>query len=92
MFAVIWQDKHSDADVYLCSKEEDAVNWAKTKVREYANSYGWEFEEETPDWCIYYGSYSCEGDGLTVHEVSVDDPKRIAEIQVFIDKFKGEGI
>lgn len=81
---VIWNDRHAEPEPYVFLDSLKEVNWAHKQVhenrREDANP---EYLEETlyepnnsPD-LLYYGTYSCEGDGLWVVEceaVEGDEP------------------
>ena len=75
MFVVIWEDRHSDTEVYAFSKKSSAIKWAKRWARE-ADRHK-ELDETMSDdmirggW-LYYGRYSSEGDNLRVVECEVD--------------------
>ena len=71
IYAALWNDRHSDPGVYLFSTAELAMTWAKKTCREY-NRFGGLEESEGESDCLYIGTYSCEGDGITVTECEVD--------------------
>ena len=75
VWAVLWNDRHSDPSVHIFSSPDKAIDFAKAKCREY-DRHGDLDEELTPamvkaGW-LYHGIYSCEGDGLTVFPCVVD--------------------
>jgi len=75
MFVAIWQDRHTDTEVYCFSEAEKAIEWAKKWVRE-SDRHG-ELDETMSSAMInggwlYYGRYSCEGDNIRVVECTVD--------------------
>ncbi len=68
---VIWVDRHSDTEAYVFHRTADAIEWAKTKAREYGRPEDLDEELTEPmrtDGWLYYGNYSCEGDYLRVVE------------------------
>ena len=76
---VLWHDRHVDTTVHLFTDPEMAVAWARTKAKE-NNRYG-DLTEITltqsmrkSGW-IYAIDYSCEGDGLRVEMIEVDEDK-----------------
>ena len=74
VYVVVWKDRHSDTSVYVFGNKDTAISWAREKAREY-DRHG-DFEEahpvQTESVCeVYRATYSCEGDGLTVHECRV---------------------
>lgn len=78
IFIAIWDDHHADASVHAFSDKDEAIAWAKEKVREQLRDT-WELNEELTQgmeragW-IYYGRYSCEGDSIRVVTVELDKP------------------
>lgn len=71
---VIIADRHCDVDVVLFDVVEEAVAWARRKVREYAKhntTPARAIDEELTgpmraDGWVYYGNYSSEGDCIRV--------------------------
>lgn len=76
VFVVIWEDRHCDTSVHVFSRKDRAFEWAKEQAAEF--SRGYDVEEITinesmqRDGWVYCCEYSCEGDGLRVVEVEVD--------------------
>jgi hypothetical protein len=75
VYPVLWNDRHADPDVYVFANADDAVRWAKSKVRELEPS---ELDEElTPSMAaagwLYYGRYSLEGDYIRVTSAEVKE-------------------
>jgi len=75
IYAVIWQDRHADTEVYLFSDPDVAIAWASRQAHEH-NLFGDLDEQLLPSmikagW-LYYGCYSCEGDHLRVVPCAVD--------------------
>jgi hypothetical protein len=77
LFGVIWEDRHSDFDMEIFTKEEDAIQWSKVTAYEIAReSDDVEIHDLTDDmkksnWKFYI-TYDCEGSGLRVIEIEVD--------------------
>jgi hypothetical protein len=75
VYPVLWNDRHADPDVYVFAHADDAVRWAKAKVRELEPS---ELDEElnaamvAAGW-LYYGRYSLEGDYIRVTSAEVKE-------------------
>ena len=76
IFAVIWEDRHTDTEVHLFSKEWDAIVFAQKSAANSARDKG-DIEEELNDamkkagW-RYYARYSCEGDSIRVVPCELD--------------------
>ena len=77
--AVLWRDRHTDPTVHLFTDPEVAIAWARKKAEE-NNRYD-DLAEITltqsmrnAGW-IYVVDYSCEGDGLRVEMIEVDEDK-----------------
>lgn len=75
MFVVIWEDRHSDTEVYVFSKASYAIKWAAKWAHE-SDKHGFLVEKLTDamikDGWLYYGCYSPEGCHIRVVECTVD--------------------
>jgi hypothetical protein len=68
IFVALVQDRHTDVDAAVFSKDDAAIAWARKMAGEFSS--GPVNETLTEDmkaagW-LYYGSYSCEGDPVRV--------------------------
>ena len=74
-YVAIWEDRHTDTEVYVFSDKSRAIEWAKANARK-ADRHS-DLDEAMTEpmrqggW-LYYGGYSCEGDHLRVVECVVD--------------------
>lgn len=74
-YVAIWDDRHTDTEVFIFSDKMAAIEWARKMVREYDREGG--LSEEMNEamihsgW-VYYGVYSCEGDNIRVEKCLID--------------------
>lgn len=78
LFAVIWEDRHSNTSVHLFSDLEAAIKWAKGKAYDTArDKEDVEIQELNADMVKsnwkFYVTYSCEGDCLRIIETVVNE-------------------
>ena len=66
-FLAVLEDRHIDPVYALFTKKDDAINWCKMQIEDEE-----EIEEEDGLGCIYYATYSCEGDHVHVEEIELD--------------------
>lgn len=75
IYAVLWQDRHTDTTVHLFTERESAIEWAKIQADD-MNRHGyqsdWTPPQNDPSWVAYF-PYSPEGDCLRVMELRVDE-------------------
>jgi len=75
IYIAIWEDRHTDTEVYAFSTPDKAIEWAKAMVREHDRHN--ELDEALTQpmirggW-LYYGRYSCEGDHIHIVEAEID--------------------
>ena len=82
VFLVLWHDHHTDVDVTVFAKEEDALALAEQIAEEYREYYGYdpaEHEDDEPDgpvegW-LYYATLSTEGDCVYVEKKQLQDAR-----------------
>jgi len=78
LFGVIWEDRHSDSGMEIFTKEEDAIQWCKvTAYKTARDSDDVEIHDLTDEmkkdnWKFYI-TYDCEGSGMRVIEITVDN-------------------
>ncbi len=76
LYAVLWTDRHLDAEVQIFSDKNAAIQWAKGMAEESNSNDHVPHINDLPELndtdYIAYFEYSCEGDNLRVMAVEVD--------------------
>lgn len=81
MYAVIVEDRHTDVEVLLFSRQDDAVTYAQSVIDANSESALCVDSEDTSltdaelrnaGW-LFYGCYSTEGDCVRVQPIIVDE-------------------
>jgi len=75
IYIAIWQDRHSDTTVHPFSDPDKAIEWARSKAKEYAREPE-DYEEHDygrDSGQIFYADYSCESDCIRVVTTELDN-------------------
>lgn len=70
LYVVMVNDRHTEPYAEIFSDPERAVEWARSKAKEWASNG--DYEEEQVDGCLFCARYSCEGDAVWVIEKELD--------------------
>ena len=71
IYIAIWEDRHSDTTAHPFSNKEKAIEWARSKAKEYCR-HEEDYEEHDYDHLEFYADYSCESDCVYVIESELD--------------------
>lgn len=71
LFTAICKDRHTDTTAHVFSDRDKAIEWARSKAKEYAREES-DYEEEQIDGWDFYACYSYEGDCIYVVETELD--------------------
>lgn len=72
VFVVMVNDRHSDPEPFVFTTEEDAVDFARARAREYAYDQS-DIDESPADGWLYRATYSVEGDSVWVISKGIDE-------------------
>lgn len=67
IYNAIIQDRHTDTKVKPFLDKQMAIDYARSKAKEYCRRKEDYEEQEIPGW-LFYAEYSCEGDCVWVTE------------------------
>jgi hypothetical protein len=69
IYIAIWKDRHSDTTAHPFEDKDVAIEWARSKAKEYDRFDDYEEHDYGKDqgW-VFYADYSCEGDCIYVVE------------------------
>ena len=74
IYIAIWKDRHRDTTAHPFTDKHKAIDWAKSKAKEYARDSE-DYEEhdygKNSGW-VFYADYSCESDCIYVVETELD--------------------
>ena len=74
VYIAIWKDRHSDTTAHPFSDADKAIEWARSKAKEYCRYQSDYSERDVAGW-LFHAEYSCEGDCIYVIEAEMDKPE-----------------
>jgi len=72
IYIAILEDRHSDTKAHPFSNKEKAIEWARSKAKEYCFDQEDYAEDSSIDGLVFHAEYSCEGDCVYVIESELD--------------------